>query len=117
MSNDSFGPDLSFLNKKVKPDRRVHISQLFCFDKQASRIQVSDSRSILTSFAIPEDPDSVGLLDSRVAPPRRNTLSHQEALISAYVCPQDHVRFLMRLCNCPDRSTPIAKSPLSLRWQ
>jgi hypothetical protein len=43
MSDDSFGPDLSFLNKKIKPDRCIHISHLFCFDKQASGTQVSDS--------------------------------------------------------------------------
>jgi hypothetical protein len=43
MSDNSFGPDLSFLNKKVKPDRRVDIPLLCCFDKQASNTQVSDS--------------------------------------------------------------------------
>jgi hypothetical protein len=43
MSDNSFGPDLSFLNKKVKPDARVHIQRLFCFDKQASRTQVPGS--------------------------------------------------------------------------
>jgi hypothetical protein len=43
MPDNSFGPDLSFLNKKVKPDRRVQIPHFFCFDKQASRTQVSDS--------------------------------------------------------------------------
>ena len=43
MSDNGFGPDLSFLNKKVKPDRRVHIPLHFCFDKQACRAQVSDS--------------------------------------------------------------------------
>jgi hypothetical protein len=43
MPDNSFGPDLSFLNKKVKPDRRAHTQQLRCFDKQASRTQVSDS--------------------------------------------------------------------------
>jgi len=43
MSDNSFGRDSSFLNKKVKPDGRVHIPRLFCFDKQASRTQVSDS--------------------------------------------------------------------------
>jgi len=43
MSNDSFGPDLSFLNKKVNSDRGVHFPGLFCFDKQACRTQVSDS--------------------------------------------------------------------------
>jgi len=72
---------------------------------------------VINAFAIPVDPDSVGLLDSQVAPPRRSTLAHQEALIGAYVRPQDHVRFPMRLYNCPDSSTPMAKSPLSLRWQ
>jgi hypothetical protein len=43
MPDNSFGPDLSFLNKKVKPDRRVHIPRPFCLDKQASDTQVSDS--------------------------------------------------------------------------
>jgi hypothetical protein len=41
--DNCFGPDLSFLNKKVKPDSRVHIPRFFCFDKQTSRTQVSDS--------------------------------------------------------------------------
>jgi hypothetical protein len=43
MPDNSFGPDLSFLNKKVKPDFRVHIPRFFCFDKQTSRTHVSDS--------------------------------------------------------------------------
>jgi hypothetical protein len=43
MPDNSFGPDLSFLNKKVKPDRRVHVPRPFCLDKQASHTQVSDS--------------------------------------------------------------------------
>ena len=43
MSDNSFGPDLSFLNKKVKPDHRVHFSRFICFDKQASHTQVLDS--------------------------------------------------------------------------
>jgi hypothetical protein len=43
MSDNSFGPDLSFLYKKVKSDGRVHITYLFCFDKQPSRTQVSHS--------------------------------------------------------------------------
>jgi len=91
MSDNSFGSDLSFLNKKVKPDRVVHIPPHFCFDKQACRAQVSDSRGILTSLAMPVDPDSVGLFDSRVAPSPRNTVERQESLTSAYVRPQTHV--------------------------
>jgi hypothetical protein len=43
MSDNSFGPDLSFLNKKVKPYRVLHVPPQFCFDKQACRAQVSDS--------------------------------------------------------------------------
>src|SRR6267142_1227426 len=46
--DSNFGPDLSFLNEKVKPDR-VHFTRLFCFDKQTSHTQVSDLRSILTN--------------------------------------------------------------------
>jgi hypothetical protein len=42
MPDKSFRPDLSFLNKKVKPDCRVHIRRLFCFEKQTSHTQVSD---------------------------------------------------------------------------
>ena len=42
MPDDSFRPDLSFLNKKVKLDRRVHVPRFFCFDKQTSQTQVSD---------------------------------------------------------------------------
>jgi hypothetical protein len=41
MPDNSFGPDLSFLNKKVKPDRRVLLMRHFCFDKQTSHTQVS----------------------------------------------------------------------------
>ena len=41
MPDNNFGPDLSFLNEKVKPDR-VHVTRLFCFDKQTSHVQVSD---------------------------------------------------------------------------
>ncbi len=36
MPDNSFGPDLPILNKKVKSDRRAHIPHLFCLDKQAS---------------------------------------------------------------------------------
>jgi len=43
MPDNRFGPDLSFLNQKVKPDLRVHIPRFFCFDKQTSHTQVSDS--------------------------------------------------------------------------
>ncbi len=49
MLDNSFGPDLPFLNKKVKSDRRAlsnrraHIPRPFCLDKQASHTQVSDS--------------------------------------------------------------------------
>ena len=43
MPDNSFGPELSFLNKKVKPDCHVHVTRLFCFNKQTSRTQVSDS--------------------------------------------------------------------------
>ncbi len=42
MPDNSFGPDLSFLNEKVKPDRRVHFTRHFCFDKQTTHTQVSD---------------------------------------------------------------------------
>jgi len=42
MADNSLGPDLSFLNKKVKPDRRVHVTRHFCFDEQSSHAQVSD---------------------------------------------------------------------------
>src|SRR6267143_5208686 len=45
------------------------------------------SSRILTSFAIPVDPSSVGRLDSRVVPSRRDTLARQEALIGAHVRP------------------------------
>src|SRR6267143_2641976 len=41
MPDNNFGPDLFFLNEKVKPDR-VHFTRLFCFDKQTSHTQVSD---------------------------------------------------------------------------
>src|SRR6266513_3309095 len=87
MPDNSFRPDLSFLNKKVNPDCRVHVTRQFCFDEQTSHTQIPDLRSILTSFAIPVDPDFVGRLDSRVVPPRRDTLARQEMLISAHVRP------------------------------
>src|SRR5580693_9390734 len=40
---------------------------------------------------MPVDPHSVGLLDSRGAPSRRNTLERQESLTCAYVRPQTHI--------------------------
>jgi len=44
MLDNSFGPDLSFLNKKVKPDLHVHnIPRFSCLDKQTSHTQISDS--------------------------------------------------------------------------
>ena len=43
MADNSFGPDLSFLNKKVKLDRGIQVPRFCCFDKQSSQTQVSDS--------------------------------------------------------------------------
>jgi hypothetical protein len=33
MSDNSFGPDLSFLNEKVQPDRRADIPGSICLDE------------------------------------------------------------------------------------
>jgi hypothetical protein len=43
MPDNGLGPDLSFLNEKVKPDGRVYVPHLVGFNKQAARTQVSDS--------------------------------------------------------------------------
>jgi hypothetical protein len=91
VSDNSLGSDLAFLNEKVKSNRRVRSTHFCCFDKLACRAQVLDSCSILASFAIPVDPDSVGRLDSRVVSPRRNILARQEPSIDANVLPPDHV--------------------------
>ena len=73
MSNDSFGPDMSFLDKKLKIGRSAHRSWTRCLDKQSTLAQVPNSCCFVTPTATPEDPDSFRRHDSRVEPPRRKS--------------------------------------------
>lgn len=58
-------PNLALLNKKVDLYRRTHCQWPYRLGKQTAQTQVPNSRCILTSFAMPVDPDALRLLDPR----------------------------------------------------
>jgi hypothetical protein len=58
------GPDLSFLDQKIKLGLCTHDNWLSRLDKQAALAQILNSRSVVTSITAPVDPDLLGCLDS-----------------------------------------------------
>jgi hypothetical protein len=69
MSDDCFGSDLPFLDKKIKRGLCAHDRWLSSLDKQTADAQIPNLRSVITSTTLPVDPDIAKCLDPRVEPP------------------------------------------------
>ena len=67
--HNSIGPDLSFLNKKMKFRCPAHASWLLSLDKKTSHAQIMNLGNFVTSITAPKDPHALACLDSRVEPP------------------------------------------------
>jgi hypothetical protein len=83
MSYNSVGPDLTFLNKKMKLGRHSGNGRRVCFDEQTSHAQIPHSGYMLTSSRAPVHIDTPACLDTRVNPSRRGSLSLQNVLNGA----------------------------------
>jgi hypothetical protein len=69
MSDDCVGSDLPFLDKKFKPGLCALDRWLSSLDKQTADAQIPNSRSVITSIALPVDPDVAKCLEPRIEPP------------------------------------------------
>jgi hypothetical protein len=68
MSYNSVGPDLTFLNKKMKLGRDSRNWGRVCFDEQTSHAQIPHWGYMLMSSRTPVHIDTPACLDTRVAP-------------------------------------------------
>ena len=64
MAHKALGPDLSFLDQKIKIDLFTHFSCPSRLNKQAGRTQIPNSRHLVTSITAPVDPNTAGYFDS-----------------------------------------------------
>jgi hypothetical protein len=69
MPHYSVGPDLAFLNQKFNLCPCPNDPWPSRFDKHLARTQISNSRSVITPFTTPVNPNALRRIDSRVAPP------------------------------------------------
>src|SRR5882724_779439 len=68
MPHDGFGPNLSFLDKKMQVCFRAHWLVLVCQDKQTAGAEIANLRSIVIPVGAPADIDGPGCGDTRAGP-------------------------------------------------
>ena len=78
MPHYSVGPDLSLLDQKFNLRPCPNDPWPSRLDKHPARTQIPNSRSVITPFTTPIDPNTLSRLDSRVEPPcgRHRFLEH-----------------------------------------
>src|SRR5712664_4986510 len=74
MPHNGFGPDLSFLDKKMQVCFRAHSLVLVCQDKQTAGAEIANLRSIVILVGAPADIDGPRCADTRDGPPRMGSM-------------------------------------------